>query len=380
MNSIFEVYIPTIRDAEGLVNLQNVDWKNGVVVRTPNWLGDAVMCLPALYQLRRLMPDHATMEVVTQEKLQDFWQCVPWVDSVITFDGKRVGPEVKKELTDMGAGVALILPNSFGSAKDMRLPDVPIRLGRGGNFRSMLLTHRLPVFKREAGADTHHQVSEYFDLVECFGPIVRSAGFPKLRVDISLPYAMHQEMIDFLDTREAERPLMVLAPGAAFGPAKQWPVESYRDLALKWADDGGTVIVIGTQKEHPLGEVITTENPHAFNVCGLTSIKDLVALFNRADICVTNDSGPMHLAAACGAKGVAIFGSTTPVATGPLGGHWVIASKPLDCVPCLQRECSRNDDLRYGCLNRIAVDEVYEAVWDIVSTFITPKDKKMDSE
>ncbi len=365
--SDFKVYSPVIRDGDGKLKLNHVDWKQSVVVRTPNWLGDALMTLPALYQLRKIIPKSATFDVVCSRKLETFWQCVPWVDNIISFPGRRLTKEVRERLIEpLNAGVAVIMPNSFGSAKDMFMPGaVPVRVGRKGNLRGALLTHRLPQFVRKKGEDTHHQVSEYFDLVEPFGRIERTVDYPALSVDVLFSDSFAFEIQFLLDTAEDGRPVLVMAPGAAYGPAKQWPVNYYSEVAKRWTAGGGTVLIIGTEAERVLGNLIVENCGHAYNLAGQTDLKELIAIIQMADVCLCNDSGAMHLAAACGAHGVAVFGSTSPVATGPLGGTWIIAQNDMECSPCLARECILEKD-KYKCLNSVTPEQVYESLCDLM--------------
>lgn len=367
MKSDFKIYEPIIRGSHGKLKLNHVDWKQSVIVRTPNWLGDALMTLPALYQLRKVIPKNVTFDVVCPRKLASFWQCVPWVDNIIAFPGRRVNSEIRERMIKpLNPGVAVIMPNSFGSAKDMYMPGViPVRLGRKGNLRGALLSHRLPQFVRKKGKDTHHQVSEYFDLIEPFGRIERSVEFPALNVDVLFSDSFAFEMQFLLDVEEEGRPVLVMAPGAAFGPAKQWPISNYTEVAKSWTAGGGAVLIVGTESERVLGNLIAESCGHVYNLAGQTDLKELIAILQMADVCLCNDSGAMHLAAACGAKGVAIFGSTSPVATGPIGGTWVIAQHHMPCSPCLERECPLQVN-KYRCLTSITSDDVYEALCDLM--------------
>ncbi|MGL4854971.1 MAG: lipopolysaccharide heptosyltransferase II [Lentisphaeria bacterium] len=368
MKEKFKVYEPTIGDLNCNLNLgKEINWKKSLVVRTPNWLGDVLMALPALYQLRQIMPESVTLDVICPKKLESLWQCVPWVDNIIAFSGKRVDRTLKKALIEpLESGAALILPNSFGSAADLFMPSIAVRVGRRGHFRAGMLTHRLPQFVRLKGGDTHHQVSEYFDLVSAFGQIERSVKYPPLCVDSLLSSSLAFELRMILDSEESGRPVLTMAPGAAFGPAKQWPVSYYAEVAQRWVADGGVVVVVGTGAERVLGNIICEGTHHAYNMCGQTDLKELISILQITDVCLCNDSGTMHLAAACGTKGVAIFGSTSPVATGPLGGRWLIASKYYECSPCLQRECMLDLENRYRCLLQVKPEEVYEAIFDLM--------------
>ena len=357
----FELYQPVIRESEVELSLSDVDWGKGVVVRSTNWLGDALMTLPALYQLRKAMPENATFDIACPEKLETFWQCVPWVDNVISFKSKRVTDESQRLINELEAGVAVVLPNSFGSARDLFCSSIPIRLGRKGRFRGYMLTHKLPPFKRKKGEDKYHQASEYFDLIEPFGQVSRTIKYPPLYSGLVLPGTAAAVMKRAMRTSIKGRPLLLMAPGAAFGPAKQWPVHYFAELSELWTQQGGAVVIVGTPSEMHICSEVASNCKSVFNLAGQTDLRDLIAIIRMAHVCVTNDSGSMHLAAACDATGIAVFGSTSPIATGPLGGKWLIASDEAECAPCLKRECPLKTK-QYHCLTGVSVEDVHAAL------------------
>ena len=363
MGTTFETYEPIIcSERSHKIKLNQVDWKESVVVRSPNWLGDALMTLPALYQLRCLMSKQATFDIVCPEKVAAFWQCVPWVDNIITIPSRRLNKDKRERMiSPLGAGVAVVLPNSFGSAKDLYLKNIPVRVGRRGNLRRSLLTHTLPPFVRKKGQDTHHQATEYFDIISAFGHIDRSIKYPPLEVGTLFDTSMAFEVQSFLDENTADCPILLISPGAAFGPAKQWPISHFAEVAKAWSDDGGVVLVVGTDADLFASDVIVEECKFGYNLAGKTDLKELIAIMQMSDLCLCNDSGGMHLAAACGLSGVGIFGSTSPIATGPLSSSkWVIAQSDLACSPCLERQCplDKPED-KYRCLREIRPEDVY---------------------
>ncbi|MCF7853186.1 MAG: glycosyltransferase family 9 protein, partial [Candidatus Pacebacteria bacterium] len=150
-------------------------------------------------------------------------------------------------------------------------------------------------------------------------------------------------------------------PGAAYGPAKQWPVDNFRQVADAWTAEGGRVVVVGTNAERDAAVEIIDPRSNNLNLCGKTSLSQLMAVLKTVALCVANDSGAMHLAAGLGTPGVAIFGSTNPDATGPLGAPWVVLANPPACAPCFARECQRPAN-RYQCLTAITPDHVMQAL------------------
>ncbi|MEO1576825.1 MAG: lipopolysaccharide heptosyltransferase II, partial [Pseudomonadota bacterium] len=161
---------------------------------------------------------------------------------------------------------------------------------------------------------------------------------------------------------QSDAPVVALLPGAEYGPAKQWPTESFASLAAQLARDGWQVWVLGSQKERALGEAIcaaSSSGSGAHNLCGKTSLTDAIDLLHEARVAVSNDSGLMHVAAACGAHVVAIYGSSSPDMTPPLTPRADILREPQPCSPCFARTC-RYD--HYRCLREIDVARVFSQV------------------
>ncbi len=359
-----DIFEPIIKPrGNSKLKLNQVDWKDSCVVRSPNWLRDAVMALPAIYQLRQVMPKKASLDIVCPTRLKDLWQHVPWVDNIIPFPVRRVSKEQKERLIEpLNPGVGIVLPNSFGSAKDLCLnKGMEVRVGRKGNLRSPLLTHRLASLPNPPTAATGHKINGYFDLIEPFGLIERTIKYPALTIESFISDRCCYLLDDFIELHDTDRPTLLMSPGTNNGVAKQWPIHHFSELAERWIADGGSVIIVGTSSEKVLGNILmeSCNSKYIYNFCGEATLSDLIALFNMVDLCVCNDSGAMHLAAACDCKGVAIFGATSAAYGGPIGGDWVVLEPDLECAPCLKSECKLQTD-QYACLNSIKPDLVYE--------------------
>ncbi|MCM8527719.1 MAG: lipopolysaccharide heptosyltransferase II [Lentisphaeraceae bacterium] len=333
---------------------ENIDWKEGVLVRSTNWLGDACMTLPAVFKIKEQMPKEAKLNIMCPANLKSFWETFPWVNSVIGLSGKRASKDDKQKVKKLNCGVAVVLPNSFGSGLDISSCGIPVRVGRGGCMRSMLLTHKLPKWKRIAGKDKHHQLREYLQLAGAMGNNEWNDSYEPAKTEVS------SDRIQELGIDEAKK-WLVLAPGAKFGPAKQWPVEYYGAVAKWWLDLGEEVIIIGTPDETEVAESVKTSAGGGVNLAGKTNLQELMFLLGKAALAVVNDSGAMHLSAAMGGKGVAVFGSTDPRATGPLGGKWKIIWNRIDCSPCLKKVCEIPEK-DYDCLKGVKPNQVIEAL------------------
>ena len=155
-------------------------------------------------------------------------------------------------------------------------------------------------------------------------------------------------------------------PGAEFGPSKRWPAKYFGKLANRFGQEGFGVYVFGSAKDHDIGqEVVSTSNGSARNLCGQTSLEEVVDLLSLASIAITNDSGLMHIASAVGCPVVAIYGSITPEYTPPLSSVARTQYLNLECSPCWQKQCPYG---HYNCLRDIAVQRVYESARELLGT------------
>ena len=334
-----------------------------IVIRSSNWLGDAVMSVPAVRAIKRGMPG-AHVAVLTPEKLADVWRLVPEVDEVIAFPAAR-GKGFIRTLTGMahifkvarlirgrGFTTGVVFPNSLRTALEMWLARIPRRAGCPGHSRSALLTQVLREEKGErATAPGRHQVFHYLRLAEFLGARVEedaSFGFPNAA--IARP-------------RAAGAPARIaVCAGAEYGPAKRWPPEKFAEVVLSVGGAAATRWqLIGTAKDRPVAAEIAAlcENPaNIENLCGETTLAQLIAILRESDALLTNDTGTMHLAVLLGVRTVAIFGSTEPALTGPLGSGHSIIRKRAECSPCFLRECP----IDFRCMREIETATVIATV------------------
>ena len=319
------------------------------------------MSLPGVRALRQLLPEPCGLFVACRDGLAPIWRAAPWVDDVIPFHGSRLSGPAGRQVRKLVPGVGVVLPNSFGSAWDFLGLDVPVRVGRGGRGRGLLLSHVLPAWRHSSSTGCH-QVSHYLEIAAAMGATRLDPAIPPLVID-----GEQQALGDLGLADGGSAPLLLLAPGAAYGPAKQWPATSFREVARCWTARGGRVGAVGSPTERDISQGVVQDLPGAVNLAGRTDLRQLMAAFRAADAVVTNDSGSMHLAAALGARGVAIFGSTDPVATGPLGKRWVVLQEPIDCSPCFTRTCRRPEG-DYACLTGIVPATVCEALEWLMET------------
>ncbi len=317
-----------------------------IVVRSPNWLGDAVMTIPAVQAIAQGRPD-AQVTVLCPERLADLWRIVPGVASVISFAGKSGMAAVRK------AGpfdVGLVWPNSLRAALEMRLAGVPRRVGYAGHRRRWLLNQIVDEPKPGARELSHgerpHQSLRYAHLAQAIGA-GEVAHFP----NAGLPAIERGAWIK-----------IGLCPGAEYGPAKRWLPERFAETARRVAETRACQwVLLGTAKDRAVGDPIAAElGERCENLIGKTTLAELIATLLQCDALLTNDTGTMHLAAWLGVPTVAIFGSTDPVLTAPMAPpeRVRILRHQVECSPCFLRKCPI--DLR--CMKIVTADEAVEAV------------------
>lgn len=242
-----------------------------------------------------------------------------------------------------------VLPPSFSSAWMAWRSQVSERVGRRGHLRGALLH---PALAPRAPARSVHLTREFLDLVD---PALEADCYPP-RLDLPGDWAAgHLSRI----CRTLPERFVAIAPGAVYGPAKSWPAERYRELALGLRERAGApVLLLGTGEEHALAEQVRGSEPGILNWCGTTDLPALVAVLSRAALLVSNDSGAMHVMAALGRPQVAVFGSTSPVWTGPVNAKAAVVTLGLPCAPCYSRTCRYG---HYDCLRKLAASDVLKS-------------------
>jgi heptosyltransferase-2 len=311
------------------------------VLLAPNWLGDAVMALPAIADLRRAWPDTA-LTVAARPGIAPLFTMVPFVDSVLPLDVART--------TMPSFDTAVLLPNSFHAALRTWRAGIPERWGYRTDWRRALLTRAV-----EAPSGLH-QVAFYQHLVKALGfPTVAAA--PRVTVSDTLAATAARELVGA--GWDGRRPLVGLAPGAAYGGAKRWPPAYFAELAGALARDGVQSVVVGSTADLPVAREIEGHlgTDVVLNLMG-TDLPTLAAILAACRAVVLNDSGAMHLAAAVGTHVTAVFGPTDERITRPFGDGHVVLAEPVWCRPCLMRECP----IDHRCMRGVGVDRVAGAV------------------
>ena len=354
-----------------------------VLIRSVNWLGDAVMTMPAIQRLKQAQPQ-AALAVLTGPKLADLWRLHPDVSEVIVHEPDNCPFALLRQARELRQGrfdAAVVFPNSWRSVLPIWLAGIPRRIGFSGHTRAWMLTDRLeesadyqtkPVMTPEAirsfgnGAPAvterpvfKHQVHRHLQLAARLGADATPCA-PRLQLGAPPADALLPQ----------DKPLLALNAGAEYGPAKRWPLDRFIAAAkamverhhFRW-------VIIGGPKETDLGGQIAAAlgGQHAINLAGRTTLLGLCHALAQCRLLLTNDSGPMHLAAALGKPVVAIFGSTEPALTGPdVAGdtRHVLLRRAPPCSPCFLRECP----IDFRCMTAITVEDVVEAVGKVISS------------
>jgi lipopolysaccharide heptosyltransferase II len=308
------------------------------VIRSPNWLGDAVMSLRAARAFKLGRPD-ARLAILTPAKLAAFWNSVTEVDEIISFaPGESVFSIASKLRGRFEA--AILFPNSFRSAAEAWLARIPRRVGFRGHFRSMLLTQIIDEPKKKAAARPKHHAERYWH-------IARSCGAAE-----PPPAGNGQSLQTDL--------VVGVCPGAEYGPAKRWPVERFRktmelvskEIACSW-------VILGMENDRSLAaEILQGFNGNVEDLTGKTSLEELIERLRSMRVLLTNDTGTMHLADCLGIPLVAVFGSTEPRLTGPRSPTSTVLRRQVECSPCFLRECP----LDFRCMHAVAPEEAAQAI------------------
>jgi heptosyltransferase-2 len=329
-----------------------------ILIRSVNWLGDAVMTTPAIGLIRQHFPQ-AEITVLANPLVGALFSHHEWIDRVLSFDrtGRHKGLfgrlRLAEEVRDKAFDLAIILPNSFDSALIPWLARIPVRLGKSGDGRTLLLTDS---YHPERQKPVSHEVDCYVELVRHFG-ISGPKELPKLFTtadeDRDAAGRLLQQNITAADF------VIGVNPGATYGSAKRWYPDRFAEVARRLSHAwNAKIVVFGGPDETLISEEI--EHSLAGNCCNLagkTAVRDLMALIKRCNFFITNDSGPMHLAAAFGVPLVAIFGSTDHATTSPYTDQAVIVRQAVDCAPCKLRECPTD----HRCMTAVSADEVVQA-------------------
>lgn len=336
---------------------------NKILVRVNNWIGDAVMNTPALGTIRESFPD-AEIVIVANPLVSSLFLSHPYCDRVIVYDkkGKDRGirgftgfvGRLRKEHFD----AAILFQKAIEAGLMTFLARIPIRIGFTTDHRGFLLSHGVQ-FSEDI--KKRHHTEHFTSLLQSCG-ISGGDGRQLLQVSDSEKEWARQSL--------NSASWVVINPGAAYGSAKRWLPHRFAQVADRLSEHYGChILLIGGPGEVDIGKEIEDScRTNLSNYIGKTTVREMMALISVCKLMVTNDSGPMHVAAALGLPIVAIFGSTDHTTTFPAGVPYRIVRKDFPCAPCLLRQCP----IDHRCMNAVAAEDVLTSVHRLV------EDEKLD--
>src|SRR3984957_11710531 len=333
-----------------------------ILVRAPNWVGDAVMAIPALEVIRRTRARDEIC-VLARPVVADLFSGQPFANRILTYDyrgrhGGWLGPEkLAVELRKEKFDVAVLLQNAFEAAWLAWRAGIPERIGYARDGRGPLLTKAIRV--PQEGEIPKHESHYYLELLRRAGWCETSEVVPRIRLVVTdAARAAAESALRKAGAGENSR-RVAIAPGASYGAAKCWPPERFAQLADRLiSESGADVIFFGTPEETEIADRIRSNmKSSAIFLVGKTSMRDVAALFAACSLFIGNDSGAMHVAAAAGLPAIGIFGPTDPEATAPVTDQFTLIREGVSCSPCFLRRCP----VDHRCMERIAVDSIFAA-------------------
>ncbi len=333
-----------------------------VVVRGVNWVGDAVMTVPALRELRRVLP-HAHITLATRSWAEGLFSDADFIDDLLIYDRRsrdfRAVARQTREWRRRRFDLALLFQNAFEAALIAAAARVPVRIGYATDGRRALLTHALPL---PDWREERHEVFYYLNIVGELEEMLYGASQiekhePQLALNIS--EERKTQAREFLSSEGVMMTgaLVALCPGSTNSRAKRWPAERYAALADRFiAETGANVLLIGSPGEMEVSREVEKQMRHRpVMLTGRTDLAQAVAVLSLADVLITNDTGPAHISAALNRPTLVIFGPTDPRTTRPFSSIAEIIRHPPECAPCMLRDCP----IDHRCMTVISPDEVF---------------------
>ena len=321
------------------------------------------MSIPALEAIRNRFPN-AHITILARPWVSDVYHGAAFCNDIELYTPRpgmkdwKAKLALARRLQTQSYDAALILPNSFDAALICQLAKIPIRIGYSRDARSLLLTHPIP--RPHDGEIPAHE--RFYDL-----ELLRRAGWLDKLPDDGAPIHLKTTPRPFTDLGlDPAQPVIGLSPGAAFGSAKRWLPERFAESAAQLASQwNAAVVIFGSKDEHPVAEQVAEgvrqRNTPVRNLAGQTNLREFIERVAACRFFLTNDNGAMHLAAAIGVPTLAVFGSTDHTTTGPTGPATRIVREPVECSPCLKRECP----IDHRCMTRVTVDRVIQEALEL---------------
>jgi heptosyltransferase-2 len=331
-----------------------------ILIRGTNWIGDAILTLPAVAAIRATYPQ-AHIAVLVKPWVADIYKLFSSVDDVIIYENKFDTPAGVFRLARMLKGkkfdVAILLQNAIEAAIIAFSAGIPLRAGYDSDARGLLLTHRIHLTEEIRKV---HQIDYYLEMVKALGCV-------------SVNREMHLETkINPLNTQdilrkfipEINKLIIGIAPGATYGPAKRWFPDRFAAVADKLNEHFSSQgILLGGKADWEVArEVQKLARTKLINLAGKTTLREAIYLISQCRLFISNDSGLMHIAGALNIPTIALFGSTNPATTAPAGNKSTIVRREVSCSPCLKETCPTD----FRCMRLISVEDVFKAAQNLM--------------
>ena len=330
-------------------------------MRATNWVGDAVMSIPALRALRGRFPD-AEIFILARPWVADLYRREPFCNRLIAFTARGLASKWRaaRELRPLGFDCAILFQNAFEAAAIAFVAGIPERIGYARDGRSPLLTCAVPTPR--AHEIPRHERYYYLELLHRARILDKVPDSDLIRLDGAT--AAREAGVQRFRQAALGDIVIGVSPGAAYGSAKRWLPERFAEAANRVARElGASVAVFGSKDERELCASVTAAvAAPSRNFAGETSLAEFIELAAACRVYLTNDSGAMHIASALGVPTIAVFGATDDAATGPTGPLARVVREPVECSPCLKRECP----IDHRCMTRVEAARVAEAALDLL--------------
>ncbi len=331
-----------------------------ILIRGTNWIGDAVLTLPAIASVRAAYPQ-ARISILAKPLVADIYKLFTAADEIIIYKNQfdnplgvfRLASILRKKKFD----VAILLQNAIEAAIMACAARIKLRAGYNSDGRGFLLTHSI---KRTKEIRKVHQIDYYLEMVKALGcaPVGREMHLQARINRVTAQNTLHE----FIPG--PEKPIVGIAPGATYGPAKRWFPERFAEVADKIsANYGCRIVLLGGKDDWKVAQqVCAKSSTDLINLAGKTTLREAIYLISQCVLFISNDSGLMHIAGALNVPTVAIFGSTNPLTTSPVGEKIKIVREEVSCSPCLKETCPTD----FRCMDLVKVDDVLSAARDIL--------------
>lgn len=332
-----------------------------ILIRSVNWIGDAVMTIPSIRLIKRAF-SNSRITLLLRPSVRAVFEGNPDIDELILYEDSHRSffgrLRLASELRRRHFSRAFLFQNALDAAIIAFLARIPERIGYDRDARGLLLTRAVPFNNDDRRL---HHIDYYLNLVKYVtGNSIFDHYLPYISLTLEERLAIRERLSGL------KRPILGINPGATYGSAKRWLPERFAEVA-EWfiKDSGGSVIITGSEADRPIADEIIKaiasefrSSGYVVDLAGKTTLRELIALISECDIYLSNDSGPMHLAYAVGTPLIALFGSTAPELTGPIGDGTKVIRASVHCNPCFRRTCDRDMICMYG----INSDDVYLAL------------------